>query len=165
MKRTKRLFAGALAVGALALATGVSAFAAGPGPGTCANIVGGGVTYFDSGAEDTPNTVTGSVSTETASCRSVVYTMHVHTYDAAGQPTGVLTDSLRGTGDTFVGPFAISNVTSPYICVEFTARRGPTTYDTAAFNGVPCPESFDPTQPLPTGVITPGNVGAGGAYN
>ncbi len=166
MKPTRRLTVAALAAGAVALATGVSALAAGPGPGTCANITGGGITYLDSAA-DTPNTVSGGVTTETASCRSVVYTMNVYTYDASGVPTGVLSDSVRGTGDTFVGPFAVSDVTSPFVCVEFTASRGPTTYETAAFTsgGVTytCPQSFDPTNP-PPGIITPGNSPAGGSY-
>ena len=164
MKRTRRLIAGALALGALALATGVSALAAGPGPGACTNITSASVTYFDSTSEDTPNTVTGGAFTELPSCRSVVYTMHVYTYDATGVLTGVLTDSVRGAGDTFVGPFAVSNVTSEYICVEFTASRGPTTYEVASAGGVGCPTtSFDTSAP-PAGIITPGNSGAGSNY-
>jgi hypothetical protein len=161
----KRVIAGVLGVAALALAMAVSGLAAGPGPGTCAHIVGGSAAYTDPNG-DTPNMVTGGIFTESASCRGVVYTMYVVTYDASGASTGLLSTSRRGTGDpsNFVGPFTVSNVTAPYVCVYFTSSRGPTVYDTASFNGVPCPPSVDVANPQ-TGVMTPGSSPAGGGYN
>ena len=161
----KRAMTGVLAAAALALATAVSGIAAGAPSPTCANIVGGSAAYTDPNG-DTPNLVTGGIFTETASCRGVVYTMYVVTYDAAGVQTGVVSTSMRGTGDpsNFVGPFTVSNVTAPYACVYFTSSRGPRVLDTASYGGVPCPASVDTAAPQ-AGVMTPGSSPAGSGYN
>jgi hypothetical protein len=160
----KRVIAGVLAAAALALAAAASGLAAAPTL-TCANIVGGSAAYTDPNG-DTPNMVTGGIFTQTASCRGVVYTMYVVTYDASGAQSGVLSTSMRGTGDpsNFVGPFTVSNVTAPYACVYFTSSRGPTVLDTASYGGVPCPASVDTATPQ-AGVMTPGSSPAGSGYN
>lgn len=164
MNKARQLIVGALAVAAVALATPAAGVAAAPDLATCTNIVNGSATY--NGPDNDPaNIVSGGIFTETASCRSVVYTMNVITYDASGTQTGLLSTSVRGAGNTFVGPFSVSNVTADFVCIYFTSSRGPTVYETAYFEGVPCPESFDPTQqPLPAGVTTPGNSPGGGGY-
>jgi hypothetical protein len=167
----KRLVA-ALALGlalSLVLVGGVAAEPKNPG---CADIVDATPWYHGSADPAFEHTVTAKVFVAEASCKNVVYTMSVVTYDGSGQSLGIVgSDSARGDGTSTsvpgdAGLLTVGGVTASFACVFFTSNTGRHVYDVAADAG--CPSSFDTSDTnmiYPAGpILVPSDDSPGGGF-
>ena len=136
MKRRVLAIAAAAAL-ALVAALPAGATHGGDAEPSCADITGGSAAY-----DPATGMVTGSVTTASASCRGVLYTMWVQ-YTTDGRTMlrrAVIAgddDALFGEEGDLVGVFTLHGVQSDTgtVCVSFTSSRGLDVYDAAPDNG------------------------------
>ena len=104
---------------------------------SCADIIGGSAAY-----DPATGTVTGSVTTASASCRGVIYTILVQ-YESDGRTMlrrAVIAgddDALFGEEGDLVGVFTLHGIfaDAEVVCVSFTSGRGMDVHDYAPDTG------------------------------